>query len=80
MLKVKFRHSTAEVAEVYRVLTDNSITIVGTDIWQDLTTCLIKDKAELQRILGELNHNTYIGVSLYSARPTLKTLLRSLTK
>jgi hypothetical protein len=80
MLRVTFKHSTAEVAEVYRVLADNSITILRTNIWQDTTICLIKDKAELQRILGKLNHGTHLGVSLRSALPTITTLLRSIFK
>ena len=80
MLKVTFKHSTAEIAEVYRVLTNNSITIVGTNMWGDITTCLIEDKPALQRALYDLNRGTYLGVSLRSARPTTTTLLRSLTK
>ncbi len=80
MLKVKFKHSIAEVAEVYRALTDNSVPILGTNMWGDVTTCLIKDESELQRTLYALNRGTYLGASLRSARPTFQTLIRSLTK
>lgn len=80
MLRVKLKHSTAEITEVYRVLTNNSVPIVRTNMWGDITICLVENKTELQSILGKLNHDTHLGVSLCSALPTLKTLLRSLTK
>ena len=80
MLKVKLKHSTAEIAEVYHVLTKNSIYILKTNMWGDTTTCLVEDKATLQSILYALNSGTHLGVSLRSARPTITTLLRSLTK
>ena len=79
MLKVKLKHYAGQADIVYKTLIENNILILKSNSWGDVTTCLVEDRESLQNILKLLNHRTY-RVSLLSARPTLKTLLRSLTK
>ena len=79
MLKVKLKHYFSDLDKVYIILADNEITIVRSNFFGDVTTCLIENEVALLNILKILNQRTY-GVQLLSARPTLSTLLRSLTK
>lgn len=80
MLKVKLKHSSAEVNKVYTILTDNHVPIIRSDYWDDTVTCLVEDEAVLMFILNALNRGTLLGVRLLSSRPTLSTILRSLIK
>lgn len=79
MLKVKLRHYTFDIDEVYTILTEHHIDILNSNCWQDTTTCLIEDRQTLQNILNVLNKHT-CGVSILYAKPTLQTLLRSIFK
>lgn len=79
MLKVKLKHGRSDLDKVYITLADNDISIVRSNGFGDVTTCLVEDDVALRNILKLLNQRTY-GVQLLSARPTLSTLLRSLTK
>lgn len=79
MLKVKLKHGRSDLDKVYITLADNDISIVCSNGFGDVTTCLVEDDVALRSILKLLNQRTY-GVQLLSARPTLSTLLRSLTK
>jgi hypothetical protein len=80
MLKVKLEHSHGSIDRVYKTLIDNNILILNSKEFGGVTTtCLVEDRAALQNILKLLNERTY-GVSLLSAKPTFKTLLRSIFK
>ena len=80
MLKVKLKYYSSETNKVYTLLTNNNIQIIRSNSWGDTLTCLVDDESKLMFILNVLNRGTLMGVSLLSARPTITTLLRSLTK
>lgn len=80
MLKVKLKYYSSETNKVYALLTNNNIQIIRSNSWGDTLTCLVDDESKLMSILNVLNRGTLMGVSLFSARPTITTLLRSLTK
>ena len=79
MIKVKLKHRSSDLDKIYIVLTENEISIVSTNGSGNITTCLVENDAALRDLLNKLNRSTY-GVQLLSARPTISTLLRSLTQ